>query len=79
MEQEPSQLGRRWHDMGGDASDPVLPDEHDFERDFEDLQAYLKSHTGKEYPVELTGATTSASGGADRPVALTDEELIGEW
>ncbi|SHG79062.1 Nitrile hydratase beta subunit [Cognatiyoonia sediminum] len=22
--------GRRWHDMGGDASDPVLPDEHDF-------------------------------------------------
>ncbi|KAL3902582.1 MAG: hypothetical protein SGILL_010778, partial [Bacillariaceae sp.] len=33
--------------------------------------AYIASNSGKEYPVEFTGTA-----GADRPVALTDEELI---
>jgi hypothetical protein len=52
----------------------VLPDKMKFETDFEDLQAYLKYHTGKIYPVEFTG-----TGGSNRPVAFTDEELIGRW
>jgi hypothetical protein len=51
----------------------VLPDKKDYETEFEDLQAYLTSHKGKNYPVEFTGTS-----GADRPVALTDEELLGE-
>jgi hypothetical protein len=50
----------------------VLPDKLDFEKDFEELQAFIKSNSGKEYPTEFTGNV-----GADRPVAVTDEELIG--
>lgn len=54
----------------------VLPDKEDYERDFEQLQAYIQAHSGKEYPKEFVGGTTTGSGD-DRPVALTDEELIG--
>jgi hypothetical protein len=50
----------------------VLPDKFDFEKDFEHLQAFIKSNSGKEYPKEFIGTA-----GEDRPVALTDEELIG--
>ena len=55
----------------------VLPDKDDFERDFEVLQAYLQSHSGKEYPKEFLGGTTASGGAMDRPVVLTDEELMG--
>jgi hypothetical protein len=56
----------------------VLPDKEEYERDYETLRAYIQSHTGKEYPKEFLGGT---SGGSldSRPVALTDEELIGTW
>jgi hypothetical protein len=54
----------------------VIPDKMEFEREFEDLQAYLSSHRGKEYPKEFMGTVSS---GSERPVALTDEELIGEY
>lgn len=48
----------------------VMPDKEGFETEFEDLQAYLHAHRGKEYPKEFVG-----SGG--RPEAYTDEELMG--
>ena len=50
----------------------VMPDKADFETEFEDLQAYLQAHRGKEYPKEFTGTD-----GSGRPEAYTDEELMG--
>jgi len=49
----------------------VMSDKEDFEREFEDLQAYLQAHRGKEYPKEFTGTD-----GGSRPEAYTDEELM---
>lgn len=49
----------------------VMPDKAPFETEFEDLQAYLKAHSGKEYPKEFVG-----NEGGGRPVAYTDEELM---
>lgn len=54
----------------------VLPDKEDYERDYETLRAYIRSHSGKEYPKEFLGGAASGSTNG-RPVALTDEELIG--
>jgi hypothetical protein len=50
----------------------VMSDKEEFEREFEDLQAYLLAHRGKEYPKEFTGTD-----GDGRSEAYTDEELIG--
>lgn len=49
----------------------VMPDKAPFETEFEDLQAYLKAHSGKEYPKEFVG-----NEGGGRPIAYTDEELM---
>eukprot|EP00535_Pseudo-nitzschia_heimii_P010223 CAMPEP_0197192070 /NCGR_PEP_ID=MMETSP1423-20130617/24475_1 /TAXON_ID=476441 /ORGANISM="Pseudo-nitzschia heimii, Strain UNC1101" /LENGTH=330 /DNA_ID=CAMNT_0042644885 /DNA_START=180 /DNA_END=1172 /DNA_ORIENTATION=- len=49
----------------------VMPDKEPFEMDFEDLQSYLKAHSGKEYPKEFLG-----NDGGSRPKAYTDEELM---
>jgi len=49
----------------------VMPDKEEFEREFEDLQAYLLAHRGKEYPKDFTGTD-----GDGQPEAYTDEELI---
>jgi hypothetical protein len=77
MERKARQAGMEWKIQVATIVERlpiVLPDKMDFESDFEDLQAYLKSHTGKNYPVEFTGTS-----GTDQPVALTDEELLGKW
>ena len=50
----------------------VMPDKEPFEIEFEDLQSYLKAHSGKDYPKEFLG-----NDGSSRPEAYTDEELIG--
>jgi hypothetical protein len=50
----------------------ILPEKIDIEKDFEHLQAFIKSNLGKEYPKEFIGTV-----GSDWPVELTDEELIG--
>jgi hypothetical protein len=76
MERKARQAGMEWKIQVATIVERlpvVLPDKMDFEVEFETLHAYLASNTGKEYPVEFTG-----TGGADRPVALTDEELMGE-
>jgi hypothetical protein len=52
----------------------VMPDKAPFETEFEDLQAYLKAHSGKEYPKEFVG-----NDGGGRPEAYTDEELMGTY
>ncbi len=52
----------------------VMPDKEPFETEFEDLQAYLKSHTGKEYPKEFLGSEKG-----ERPEAYTDEDLMGKF
>ena len=52
----------------------VMPDKEPFEIEFEDLQAYLKAHSGKEYPKEFIGTD-----GGGRPDAYTDEELMGTY
>jgi len=49
----------------------VMPDKDSFEKEFEELQAYLKAHSGKEYPKEFIGIAKE-----NRPEAYTDEELI---
>lgn len=49
----------------------VMPDKAEFETEFEDLQAYLQAHSGKDYPKEFTG-----NDGGTRPEAYTDEELM---
>lgn len=49
----------------------VLPDKQPFEKEFEELQAYL-AQFGKEYPKEFS---SSIPGNGAAPV--TDEELIG--
>jgi hypothetical protein len=54
----------------------VLPDKHEYETDYEALRAYIQSHSGKVYPKEFVGETVSGNSDS-RPVALTDEELIG--
>lgn len=51
----------------------VLPDKEDFEVEFENLQAYLMAHRGKDYPKEFTGET---DGNKNVPEAYTDEELL---
>ncbi len=51
----------------------VMPDKENFEKEFEELQAYLKAHSGKEYPKEFIGIAKE-----NRPKAYTDEELIGK-
>ena len=50
----------------------VMPDKEPFEIEFENLQSYLKAHSGKEYPKEFLG-----NDGGSRPEAYTDEELMG--
>ena len=50
----------------------IMPDKEPFEIEFEDLQSYLKAHSGKDYPKEFLG-----NDGSSRPEAYTDEELIG--
>ena len=52
----------------------VMADKAPFETEFEDLQAYLKAHTGKEYPKEFVGGDRE-----NRPEAYTDEELLGMY
>ena len=52
----------------------VMPDKETFETEFEDLQAYIKAHSGKEYPKEFMGTD---KGG--RPEAYTDEDLMGKY
>mmetsp|Transcript_14690 Transcript_14690/g.14540 ORF Transcript_14690/g.14540 Transcript_14690/m.14540 type:complete len:216 (+) Transcript_14690:28-675(+) len=52
----------------------VMPDKDEFEREFDDLQAYLMAHRGQEYPKEFTGTD-----GDDQPEAYTEEELIGTY
>lgn len=52
----------------------VLKDKQDFETAFEDLQAQVMSQRGKAYPVEFVGTS-----GQNRPVALTDDELMGRY
>lgn len=52
----------------------VMPDKEPFETEFEDLQAYLKAHSGKEYPKEFLGSEKG-----ERPEAYTDEELMGKF
>eukprot|EP00531_Pseudo-nitzschia_arenysensis_P015329 CAMPEP_0116114662 /NCGR_PEP_ID=MMETSP0329-20121206/98_1 /TAXON_ID=697910 /ORGANISM="Pseudo-nitzschia arenysensis, Strain B593" /LENGTH=366 /DNA_ID=CAMNT_0003608053 /DNA_START=111 /DNA_END=1211 /DNA_ORIENTATION=- len=49
----------------------VMSDKETFEKEFEELQAYLKAHSGKEYPKEFIGIAKE-----NRPEAYTDEELI---
>ena len=51
----------------------VLPDKEDFEKDFEELQAYL-AQFGKQYPKEFS--STMAGNGA---APISDEELIGTF
>jgi hypothetical protein len=77
MERKARQAGMEWKIQVATIVERlpiVLPDKMVFETEYENLQAYLKSHSGKDYPVEFTG-----TGGSNRPVALTDEELIGRW
>lgn len=49
----------------------VMPDKAQFETEFQDLQAHLQAHSGKEYPKEFVGID-----GGGRPEAYTDEELL---
>mgnify|MGYP003319298804 CR=1 FL=1 len=51
----------------------VMPDKEAFETEFEDLQAYLKAHSGKAYPKEFMGTDKGV-----RPEAYTDEDLMGK-
>lgn len=51
----------------------VLPDRMDFEKDFDELKAYL-SQFGKEYPKEF-----ASTAGQTREVPITDEDLIGAY
>ena len=51
----------------------VIPDKSEFEQDFEELQAYLSAHRGKDYPKEFTGIDRDG-----RPEAYTDDELMGK-
>jgi len=53
----------------------VLPDKEDWERDFEELQAYL-GQFGKEYPKELFPDHSIAGDDHSASVPLTDEELL---
>lgn len=50
----------------------ILPDKEDFEKDFEELQAYL-AQFGKQYPKEFS-STIQGNGAAP----VSDEELIGK-
>ena len=52
----------------------VMPDKESFETEFEELQAYLKAHNGKEYPKEFLGSEKG-----ERPEAYTDEDLMGKY
>lgn len=54
----------------------VMPDKADFETEFEDLQAYLQAHRGKECPKEFLGTDGGGRDGGGRAEAYTDEELI---
>ena len=51
----------------------VMPDKEPYSKEFEELQAYLKAHSGKEYPKEFLGTEKGA-----RPEAYTDEDLMGK-
>ena len=53
----------------------VLPDKDGWEKEFEELDAYL-SQFGKELPRELSSDTTATSDEAFEP-AYSDEDLIG--
>jgi hypothetical protein len=54
----------------------VLPDKPDWEREFEELRAYL-GQFGKEYSKELFPDQSLAGDDDSAPVPMTDEELLG--
>jgi alkanesulfonate monooxygenase SsuD/methylene tetrahydromethanopterin reductase-like flavin-dependent oxidoreductase (luciferase family) len=55
----------------------ILPDKDDWEKEYEELHAYL-AQFGKEYPKEFTGEAASGLDDEMEPV-FTDEELIGKF
>lgn len=74
LERKARQAGKNWRIQVAVVLERlpiVLPDKEEWERDYEELHAYL-SQFGKEYPKELFGDQQ-----LPEKILLTDEELLG--